>query len=184
MSIDIIKLDKIKSKGTWQVVLGVLMVIWNIMMMMTETESDDVSTLVGVFLFELAFLIWGVFIARSGLRKRKVPALFTEYYSVLQFKQIALDRNFEAISVQMQKPLKTVMKDINLLVKHGVWDDIHGGAHGVQSNNMEKVKANIASKKVLTCDSCGGITEVDLRDSDMRCQFCNTTLREELARHI
>ncbi len=181
-------LNKLKTKGTIQHIIGWPIAFFFVVGGGSVVIEDGIEhfdlfgTLLALFGSLLGFLIihWA--------RKNKgVSAIFVKYHTFLHNHRVAMEINYEEIAHIMGEPVDKVTSEVTLLIKHQLWVHVHGGEDAVldreekrRASEALKNKHEANSTKTVTCDSCLGTTTVNAYSTSPKCQYCGSSLREEL----
>ncbi len=172
-------LNKLSKKGIIYIWIGIVLVLWNSLLVVLSfetSEGEEAYITISVIIFFLAFVIWGVLLTKSGIQKRKGVKIFESYRLKLYGKEDALNINYRAIASHMGKDEPTAKKEVDLLIKLKLWEYVYGGRTAVKHNTMNTMTSQVS----VTCNSCQGVTSININDLRARCDYCNAPLSDEM----
>ena len=166
--------EKIGKKARKQMVLGIILCVFNLLMLFTTFTSLDlkepgVPGAIGLYIILIGIGIW---ILYQSIKKKQLLVLFESYRVRFTGDELAEKVEYEYIAQQLGKNLNVVKKEVDLLIKNKLWEEVYGGECAIRKTMLSKIS--------VTCHSCGASCTVDMLDTTKKCEYCGESLADEI----
>ncbi len=187
------KLAKIRFKSNFQMTLGIILIVLMAMALMGShlPESKDDIDISYACLFISSI---GLLLCYFSLANKNLINLYGKYSAMFKLSRAALELDYVKMSEKLHLPVAKVKREVAKLLKLDAWESVHGGRAAVEAEEFRvmsekekfnakesEIKLNEAKKiKTLTCHDCGGTTTVSIYESTPKCEYCESSLSEEI----